>query len=219
MNFPTTLALVLLVAAPAFADPPDGPGRANGPNRPFHGGPRGMPSGIASQVPPGPSAEGRFHGHGHGEHAGPGFHFMTAEMREKLRDKKFDPAEFKKQLAEWKEAREKRREEQRKMLISRWGAAIVKPTVAGELRLHAQRLARLQRFEELIATEKKGDERVRLLDRVQKMREREDSRHERAMQRLSQGTSAEASAEGSAAAPNASAPAASAAPSAGGGAP
>jgi hypothetical protein len=142
---------------------------------------------------------------------------MTPEMRQKLRDKKFDPEQFKKQVAEWKESREKRREEQRQALIARWGAAVTKPTVADELRLHAKRLARLQRFEELIATEKQGDARTRMLDRVQKMREKEEQRHERAMQRL-QNEAAAPAASASGAVPAAATPQPSPAPATSGGA-
>ncbi len=221
MNFPTTFALVLLVAAPAFADPPGGAERAGHAHRPFPGGPHGSatpPMGAAappagSAPPPAGSAEGRFPGRGPGEHGGPRFHMMTPEMRQKLRDKKFDPEQFKKQVAEWKESREKRREEQRQALIARWGAAVNKPTVADELRLHAKRLARLQRFEELIATEKQGDVRTRMLDRVQKMREKEEQRHESAMQRLGNQAAAPSN---SAVAPAATAP--SPAPATSGGA-
>lgn len=229
MNFPTTFALVLLVAAPAFADPPDGADRAGRAHRPFPGAPRGVPSGVGSAAPPAGAAAapgsavpptgsaGHSHGRGPGEHGGLRFHMMTPEMREKMREKKFDPEQFKKQVAEWKESREKRREEQRKALIQRWGAAVAKPTVADELRLHAKRLARLQRFEELIATDKQGDARTRMLDRVQKMREQEDQRHERAMQRLANEASPAAPAAASGGVAPAAAPAASPAPATSGG--
>jgi hypothetical protein len=85
------------------------------------------------------------------------------------------------------------------MLITRWGSSLSKPSATEELQLHARRLARLQRMEELVATERKGDERSKLLDKIDKLREHENQRHERAMQRLASGQAAPAASAAAAA--------------------
>lgn len=93
---------------------------------------------------------------------------------------------MKERLDKWKAAREERRQDRQKWLLSRWGQQARKPDVLSELRVHAQRLARLSRLEELAGTERTGEARQRLLERIDKLRERENQRHDRAMQRLTQ---------------------------------
>jgi hypothetical protein len=63
------------------------------------------------------------------------------ERREELKD------EWKKKRAEWKQKREARRKERREDLKERWGDLLLRPAVREELRVHARRMARLQRIE------------------------------------------------------------------------
>lgn len=89
-------------------------------------------------------------------------------------------------------ADESKRHEQRlsklRELRGQWGQDTLKlPAVREELEHHAWRLARLKRMRDL-ATEKKND---KVLSKVDKLEQKENTRHEKAMARLkSQGSAA-----------------------------
>jgi hypothetical protein len=109
---------------------------------------------------------------------------LNNEVAEQLRSGKADPEELKKKLEELKSLRNDRRSDQRAFLRQRWGGAVHKPDVKEELERHARRLARLQRLEVVVATERTGDQRKRLIDRIERMRAIENKRHETAMTKL-----------------------------------
>jgi hypothetical protein len=75
-------------------------------------------------------------------------------------------------------------------LRQRWGHSMAKDDVKAELERHARRLARLQRLEIVAATERSGAPRERLIDRLGKLRDLENTRHERAMKTLVPGAPA-----------------------------
>jgi len=120
----------------------------------------------------------------HGERSPGHFRGMGAELRKKFREGKPNAAELKKSIEQWRAARDDRRRERQQALAARWGTALGQPNVANELTVHARRMAHLQRMEEVVAVEKTGAARQKLLDRVEKLRELENQRHERALSRL-----------------------------------
>jgi hypothetical protein len=108
------------------------------------------------------------------------------------------------------EHRSERRKENREGVRRRWGAALLHPACREELRHHARREAFLSRALFLAQTEPVKNKDA-LIARIEKLIEKEDARHERAMERLKSTPVPPASASG--AAPTPALPA-SAAPSA-----
>jgi hypothetical protein len=210
MRYHYLIFAAALVAGPVAADIAMPAGRHQGaPGGSNH--PHARPPGSASGEHDGPF----HHRHGDAVDAGadsatPGSHRPPgAELWRKLHERNPNLPDLKERLAKWHASREERQREHRRSLFSRWGARAHQPSSVAELRLHAQREARLTRLEEVAGTERSGEERQRLLDKLDKLREREKERHERAMQRLALAT------PGASAAPSAAAP--SAAPATSGG--
>ena len=234
--------VTLLAASVALGEPPAGsaphPPHSGPPGQ--HGGPPGRPHGMDAR--PGASSGDHARGGPFGRpdrdddgdsdragdrkrDGGPGegdrrgrrhFRAMWDDLRDGFRSPNPNKDELKKKLEEWRAARDDRRKDHRARLMSRYGNALGKPDVNSELRRHGERLARLARMEEVVGTEKTGDERQKLLDRIDKLRKYENDRHQRAMERLTSGSAAPTpSGIASAPAAAASAPAAPAA-SAGG---
>lgn len=121
------------------------------------------------------------------------------DAKEKLKDARKDAKEAKdedkkdaKQDAkdaakEVREARQKLREtrkDRRQQIAAaakdKWGDLVKKPAVRAELQTHARRTARLNHMESL-AKENSKDE---LVARIQKLREKENARHEKRMEAL-----------------------------------
>jgi hypothetical protein len=234
------LVAATLVATAAQAEPAGRPGppppHSGGPGHP-HGPPvpSGAPSGRHGPFGPhdgdhdhdgprGGGPEGRHEGP-EGKHEGPDgkheggspeerWHHWDADLHAGFRDRHLKPEAVKQKIEEWRAARGERRREHVEAIRAHWGQALGRPEVVAELKRHALRMATLGRIEELAATERTGDARTRVLDRVEKLRTRENERHERAMQKLAAG--------GAAPGPSGSAaptPAPSAAPAASGGTP
>lgn len=129
------------------------------------GAPGAAPSGAPGAVPPAaPGAEK----HKPWEH--------LTKLDERLDALRKEVAERKKTLTERREA-----EQERDRL--RWGAIVTSPAVREELRLHAMRSARLQRIQELAEVEGKKTTEAR----VNKLIQREDTRHEKRMAALATG--------------------------------
>lgn len=99
-------------------------------------------------------------------------------------DAKKDVKEAKKDLHEarqkLRDSRKDRREELRKDIKDKWGDLVKKPKVHSELELHARRMARLN-YMEYVA---KDNDKDKIVERIQKMREREKDRHEKRMEAL-----------------------------------
>jgi hypothetical protein len=114
-------------------------------------------------------------------------------------------------------ARLERKKEHRAELRARWGPALNFPSIREELRHHARREAFLSRMMFVAETEVTGKKKEAMIARIEKLIDKENERHERAMQRLKSNpippASASAAAPGSAsaAAPASSAPAAASA--------
>jgi hypothetical protein len=114
-------------------------------------------------------------------------------------------------------ARLERKKEHREELRARWGPALLHPSIREELRHHARREAFLSRMMFVAETEVTGKKKEALIARIEKLIDKENARHERAMERLKSNpnppASASAAAPGSAsaAAPASSVPAAASA--------
>jgi hypothetical protein len=173
-----------------------------------HGGPGAGPSGAPSGARPP-------HAHAHRGFRGLGFEFSHGKMTK---------PELEKRIAEMRANKVERRKEHREGLRHRWGVALMHPAVREELRHHARREAFLSRALFLAQTQAAPKDKDKLIARIEKLIEKEDARHDRAMERLKSMPPPPASAASAAAAPGASAAAAapaaapSAAPSAKGGA-
>jgi len=148
------------------------------------------------------------------DHAGrPGRHGMR-ELFDELKQGKLKKGELKDRLGELKEHRDDRAKEHREELKARFGAALATPAAKEELEHHARRMARLDRALVLAETEVTKDK-DKLKDRVQKLIDKENARHEAAMDRFkSAGTPAPGSGAAAAAAPGTPTPGTPAAPAA-----
>lgn len=216
------IALTVLPLA-AQADPP--PAAADKPGKP--GGPQGRKPGDLFGKPSA-SAEvhaDKRHGDNKGEHGKPGeagkpdeagkppgrpgegFRGAMRQLREDLKTGKVKKEELKDKLAKLRESAGERGKEHRRELGKRWGSALAMPAAREELKHHARRTAFLNRALVLAQTEAKDKDKDKLLERIAKLIEKEDERHERAMQRFKSMPTPGASAS---AAPAAAAPAASA---------
>jgi hypothetical protein len=210
--------------------PGDPPGKGKGPNDAEHGKPDGA-KGAPGEAD---AAHGKDHEKGDkdkdddkgkpGEAGGQG-HGRGAmrELLAELKTGKLKKAEVQARLAKLHEDRSDREKEHREELKQRWGATLSNPSVREELEHHARRTARLNRALVLAETEVTKD-RDKLKDRIQKLMDQENARHDRAMERFKSGaasaaapgaaSAAAAPGAASAAAPAASAASAAAAPAA-----
>lgn len=101
-----------------------------------------------------------------------------------LRKPDATPEEIRQKLAELKEHSADLQRERRRSLHQRWGASAQKPEVKAELERHGRTLARLRRMQFLAATERQGEARAKLLERLGRLVNLERGRHERAMEAL-----------------------------------
>ncbi len=77
-----------------------------------------------------------------------------------------------------------RKKEHREELKARWGAALMHPSCREELRHHARREAFLTRMLFVAQTEVTGPKKDALIARIEKLIDKEEARHTRAMERL-----------------------------------
>jgi hypothetical protein len=207
-----------LVATVAAAQTPAGSGRpAATPGKGHeHGKPEGEHGGGPAGKPDKPEKLGKEKEKDAPEKGGPaagddkpgrgvGRHGMRGLLDE-LKSGKLKKEDVKARLDTLRESRGERQKEHREALKQRWGTALSAPSAREELEHHARRSARLERALVLVETEV-GKDRDKLRERVQKLIEKENARHERAMERIKNQPSAPAP-SASAAAP--AAPAASA---------
>jgi hypothetical protein len=100
------------------------------------------------------------------------------------KDARKDVKEAKKDLREARQkirdSRKDRREEVRKAAKDKWGDLVKKPKVRAELLLHAQRMAKINHMEFLA----KDNDKDQLTERIQKLREKENARHDKRMEAL-----------------------------------
>ena len=133
---------------------------------------------------------------GHGADRHRGYRGLGADFR----DGKVTKAELKERIAAMRANAAERRKEHREGLKKRWGATLAHPACREELRHHARREAFLSRALFLAQTEVAAKDKDKFLERIQKLIDKENERHAKAMERLK--------ATPAAAAPTAAAPAA-----------
>lgn len=191
-------------AAPGKGKPPPGEARADKgehgkPGKPDHADPTGKDADKAKgpDGDKGPDKDKAHDGHGAGRR---GMRALFAE----LKGGKLKKDELKARLTELRERREDRAKEHREELKARYGAALGSPAAREELEHHARRLARLNRAMVLAETEVVKDK-DKLKERIQKLLDKENARHQQAMDRFKANTPPGA---------GAAAPSASAAPEA-----
>jgi hypothetical protein len=121
-----------------------------------------------------------------------------------LRDGKLKKTELKQRLAKHDEERAERRKRHREALREKWGRKLASKAAIHELEHHSRRQAQLDRMLLVLETEYTGKDKAKLIERIEKLSEREDQRHERKMSQLDEdapavGVAASASAAASAA--------------------
>jgi hypothetical protein len=121
-------------------------------------------------------------GAGHGQHGK--FKSAMAKLRDRYKDGSLKKDELKKELEALKADRKQRREQHREALKARWGNSLAAPAVREELRHHERRMAHLNRMLLLAETERKGQAKDKLVERIEKLKSQEDERHERKMSQL-----------------------------------
>lgn len=97
------------------------------------------------------------------------------DAKQDLKDAKKDLKDARQKL---RETRKERRESLVKAAKDKWGDLVKKPRVREELRTHARRIARLNQMES-VAKENGKDE---LVERIQKLRDKENARHDKRME-------------------------------------
>jgi len=120
---------------------------------------------------------------------GPRGEFRTAmqELHADLRAGKIKPAEVKERLAKLRDDAKDRRKAHREALKERWGDTLAKANVREELKHHARRTAFLNRALILAETERKGQDKDKLIERIEKLIAKENERHSKAMERIKSG--------------------------------
>lgn len=104
-----------------------------------------------------------------------------AEDKKELRE---DRKETREDRKEWREDRRERRNTHLKELKAKWGDALKKPAAKEELRTHARRMARLAHARKVAEEAGKKE----LVARIDKLLEKEKTRHQNAMDKLKGGT-------------------------------
>jgi hypothetical protein len=89
-------------------------------------------------------------------------------------------------MKEMQEHSQEMRRERRRALHARWGAVAESAAGKAELERHGRTLARIRRLQFLAVTERSGEARATLLERLARAHDLERGRHERAMQALSE---------------------------------
>ena len=124
----------------------------------------------------------------------------TARARERafeaaLRAPEVAEDEVREKMKEMHEHADEMRRERRRALHARWGETALSPAAKAELERHGRNLASIRRLQYLAVTERQGEQRAALLERLSRARNLERGRHDRAMNALkgspeaSQGTS------------------------------
>lgn len=149
----------------------------------------GKPDGAKGAPGDGDAAHGKDHDKGdkdkgddHGKAEGHGRGALR-ELLAELKAGKLKKADVQARLAKLREDRGEREKDHREELKQRWGAALAMPAVREELEHHARRMAKLNRAMVLADTEVTKDK-DKLKERISKLVDQENTRHERAMERF-----------------------------------
>lgn len=184
-----TLSLSLLPAA-ARADGPAPSADRRPDGRPGeHGKPDGKPfehgkPGDDAKSDKGPNGEHGRPGVDDDKSGRHGFRGPMRQLREELKTGKLTKDQLKDKLAKLRESVGERGKEHRHELSRRWGGTLALPAAREELKNHARRMAFLDRALVLAETEAKDKDKDKLNARISKLIDKEDERHERAMERF-----------------------------------
>lgn len=126
--------------------------------------------------------------------SGDGFRGGMRQLHEDLKAGKLKKEDLKDKLNKLRENSGERGKQHRQELGKRWGSALAMPPAREELRQHARRMAFLNRAMVLAETEAKDKNKDKLLERISKLIDKENQRHERAMERFKSTPAAAASA-------------------------
>lgn len=204
LSFVPGFLLLISAATPALADDkPSDKSSETKPGRP-HDGPPGHDGMKGHDHMPGhpgmPEHEmrdaGAMPGMHHEERDGgaPDHHGYKNAMRElvqQLKDGKIKKEELKTKLAQLQSTRDERRKEHREEIGKRWGTTLAKPPAKDELKIHARRMAFLNRAL-LLAQEDTKPDKDKTIDRISKLIEKENARHDQAMTRIQSQSAASA---------------------------
>ena len=122
------------------------------------------------------AAEHRAAGRGHSE---------LRALRDELKAGKVKKEELEARLTKLRDTNRERQENHRAALKARWGENLAKAEAQQELKLHERRMARLNRILLLAQTEKKGKDAEKLSERIEKLVDQENARHEKRMAQIS----------------------------------
>ncbi|HET7541756.1 MAG TPA: hypothetical protein VFK05_17900 [Polyangiaceae bacterium] len=147
-----------------------------------HGGMPGMPG--MHDMGHGPMHDGGAPGMHEGGPPGPGMHKNSVvELFREAKAGKITKEELKQKLRELHDSAPERKKEQRQELGKRWGTTLAKPVAREELRVHARRIAFLNRALELAQSDTKPDK-DKTIERITKLIDKENARHDQAMTRI-----------------------------------
>jgi len=114
------------------------------------------------------------------------------QLQGDLKTGKVKKEELKDRLAKLRESAGERGKQHRQELGKRWGGTLALPPVREELKNHARRMAFLNRA--LVIAETEAKDKNKLSERISKLIDKENARHDRAMERFKSLPAAAASA-------------------------
>jgi hypothetical protein len=139
-----------------------------------------MPQSADGKPMPGGDHEKRGLGMGRG-----GFRSEMRAIREGIKDGSIKKEDIKSRLEKLRETQSERRKQHQQLVHQRWGSSLLATSQAKqELKEHARRSAMLDRALLLAQTETKLPDRNKLIERIEKLIEREDARHDRVMTQM-----------------------------------
>ncbi len=114
-----------------------------------------------------------------------GFRSEMRTIREGIKDGSIKKEEIKSRMEKLRETQSERQKQHQQLIHQRWGSSLLAtPQAKTELTNHARRSAMLDRALLLAQTETKLADRAKVIERIEKLIEREDARHEQAMTQM-----------------------------------
>jgi hypothetical protein len=111
----------------------------------------------------------------------PGFRSGLRMLREGVRDGSIKREELKERMEKLRSTMPERRREHREAVRARWGSVLATAPARDEVKVHGRRMAMLNRALFLAQTEAKPPNQEKLIQRIEALIQRENTRHERAM--------------------------------------
>lgn len=140
-----------------------------------------MPTSADSKAMAGADSADSNRGMGMGRGA---FRSEIRAIRDGMKDGSIKKEDVKGRLEKLRETQPERQKQHQQLIQQRWGTMLATPQAKQELTEHARRSALLDRALLLAQTEAKLPDRAKVIERIEKLSEREGSRHERVMTQL-----------------------------------